>query len=520
MKLSQVLAGLDVTSVGGDGADPDIVDATADSRRVSPGFLFAALKGLKADGAAFIPEALAAGAVAVLGDEQLDPARLGDASALVIRARDPRAALARVAARLHPRQPDVVAGVTGTNGKTSTVDFLRQIWAAAGREAASLGTLGVTRGDGAFEDLGHTTPDPVAVHQTLDALAGRGVTHLAMEASSHGLHQKRLEAVRFAAVGFTNLTQDHLDYHPTLEDYFAAKLRLFTDLAPADAVAVVNADGAFGERVREACRARGVRTLSVGWRGDDVKLREVMPRPAGQRLDVLITGRAHTVELPLAGEFQALNAIQALGLALATGVDPAVALQALAGLKGVRGRMEHVGSTPDGAPVFVDYAHTPDGLDQLLRALRPHTRGRVAVVFGCGGDRDPGKRPLMGAVAARLADRVVVTDDNPRSEDPASIRQAVLAGAVGALEAPDRAEAIAIAARGLAEGDSLVIAGKGHETGQIIGARIIPFDDAVEARRVLAALAQEAAAADESGEDSLATTPMTGHKPPPEPRDH
>ncbi len=511
MKLSQLLAGLDAALVGD--ADPDIVGATADSRRVRPDVVFAALKGLKADGADFVPQAIAAGAAAVLGDEAFDPARA--APLPVVRARDPRAVLARIAARLHPGQPTVVVGVTGTNGKTSTVDFLRQIWAAAGHEAASLGTLGVTRGDGAFEDLGHTTPDPVAVHETLDALAHDGVTHLAMEASSHGLHQRRLEAVRFAAVGFTNLTQDHLDYHPTLEDYFAAKLRLFTELAPSDAAAVINADGPFGERVLGACRTRGLRAVSVGWRGDDVRLRELMPRPAGQRLDLIVAGREHAVELPLAGEFQALNAIQALGLALATGVDAPAAVAALTRLAGVRGRMEHVGSTLDGAPVFVDYAHTPDGLDQLLRALRPHTRGKVTVVFGCGGDRDPGKRPLMGAVAARLADRVVVTDDNPRSEDPAAIRQAVLAGAANAREVADRAEAIAMAAADLAEGDSLVIAGKGHETGQIVGDQTIPFDDAVEARRVLTGLAEAAATSSGFDQDGLASAPPTGHKPRP-----
>ncbi len=488
MRLSELLqAAPELVSAEAATADVDVAGLTADSRRVRPGFLFAALKGVKADGAAFIPQALAAGAGVILAGPDAPPLPQG-ARAIMLRSHAPRADLARLAARFFPRAPAHIAAVTGTNGKTSTVEFLRQMWAQTGFSAASLGTLGVARGVGDAADMGHTTPDPVAVHEALQRLADEGVTHLAMEASSHGLDQRRLEAVRFEAVAFTNLTRDHLDYHPDFESYFAAKLRLFTELAAPGAAAVINVDSPHGARVEAAARERGLAVLSVGWQGRDIRLRELTPKPASQLLDLLVQGRERKVHLPLAGEFQALNALQALGLALATGVREDAALASLAALRGVRGRMEAAGATAEGAPVFVDYAHTPDGLDKVLRALRPHTRGRVIVVFGCGGDRDAAKRPQMGAVAARLADEVVITDDNPRSEAPAAIRAAVLEGCPDAKEIGDRAAAIHAGVAMLRAHDTLVIAGKGHETGQIIGDRVTPFDDVEQARAALARL--------------------------------
>ncbi len=482
MKLEDLAGGAEGLSEAA--RDLEITGLTADSRRVRPGFVFAALKGVNVDGARFAPAAVAAGAAAVLMDEH--GAAPGDVA--VIRDANPRRRLAEMAARFSPRQPEVIAAVTGTNGKSSTVEFLRQIWAMAGHEAACLGTLGVTRAGGVTADLGHTTPDPVAVHETLDGLAQDGVTHLALEASSHGLAQYRLDAVRFMVVGFLNLTQDHLDYHASFDDYFAAKLRLFTELASDGASAIVNTDSDYGVTVADRCAARGLSVTRVGWRGPDVRLRELMPRSAGQRLELVINGREASVEAPLVGEFQALNVMAAAGMALATGVSQAVVLDAIAKLRGVRGRMELAGLGPGGAPVFVDYAHTPDGLEKLLKALRPHTQAKLSVVFGCGGDRDPTKRAPMGAVAARLADHVIVTDDNPRSEDPAAIRAAVLSAAPEAREIGDRAEAIAAGIAGLEAGDALVIAGKGHETGQIVGDRVIAFDDVLVARDALDAV--------------------------------
>lgn len=452
-------------------ADIEVTGMTADSRRVRPGYVFAALKGVAADGRAFIPQAASAGAVAVLGNDL--PTGMGVPG---IEAAEPRLALAKAAARFHPVQPETVVAITGTNGKSSTVDFLRQIWTTSGRCAASLGTLGAIGPKGAV-DLGHTTPDPVAIHATLQSLAEDGVTHAAMEASSHGLAQYRLDAVQLAAGAFTNLTQDHLDYHPTFDDYRAAKLRLFTELLPKGAPAIINADSSEREAFAEAAALAGLRTVSVGWRGADLKIAELMPRATGQTLFLNWRGEEARVELPLIGEFQALNALTAAGLALALGDSFAAVCAGLEGLVPVKGRMEFVGETAGGAAVFVDYAHTPDGLDVLLRAARPHTAGDLVLVFGCGGDRDPYKRPVMGEIAARHADRLIVTDDNPRSEDPALIRKAILAKANGALEIGDRGEAIRTAIAGLKKGDTLLIAGKGHETGQIIGGKTLPFSD-------------------------------------------
>ena len=462
-----------------------VTGLTADSRQVKPGFVFAALKGSVADGQDYVPAALEAGAVAVLTDR---PIETGEAALILVD--EPRLALALAAAKLYAGQPKFMAAVTGTNGKSSTVDFARQIWGTAGKSAASMGTLGAVGPQGAL-DLGHTTPDPVAIHETLAALTRQGVTHCAMEASSHGLDQFRLDAVKLDAVAFTNFTQDHLDYHPTMEAYRAAKLRLFRALAPRGIPAIINADSPEREPFQKAALEAGLKVISVGWRGRDLKIAELMPGPTGQKLFLKWNGEEQTVELPLIGEFQALNALTAAGIALALGMEFAEVAAGLEALKPVKGRLEFVGAGPGGSGVFVDYAHTPDGLDVLLRAARPHTAGRLIVVFGCGGDRDALKRPLMGEVAARHGDLVIVTDDNPRSEDPAAVRAAVLKGAAGAREIGDRGEAIRAGVAELQPGDSLLIAGKGHETGQIVGDRVIPFSDQETAAEALKELAHD-----------------------------
>lgn len=476
MKLKDLFEGQNVTE------DMDITGMTADSRDVKPGYLFAALKGVARDGRDFVPQAIAQGAAAILC---ADPVETGDA--VLILDEEPRLALAKAAARFFPAQPEHIVAVTGTNGKSSTVDFLRQIWASLDVRGASMGTLGAIGPDGNI-DLGHTTPDPVAIHRTLSELAKSGVTHLAMEASSHGLVQYRLDGVKLSGVAFTNLTQDHLDYHASFDEYRAAKLRLISELAPEKSIAVISADSPETPVFEGAARDAGLNVLSVGWRGQDLKIRELSPRATGQMLDLLYKGDEYEIELPLIGEFQALNALAAAGLAIGLGADANAVFGAMEKLETVKGRLEFVGQTREGAPVFVDYAHTPDGLDVLLRAARPHTAGRLKVIFGCGGDRDPYKRPMMGAVANRLADDIIVTDDNPRSEDPAMIRSAVLEKCPNAVEIGDRAEAIAKGIRSLTAGDTLLIAGKGHETGQIIGAEIIPFSDQETAKRVLEGL--------------------------------
>lgn len=449
-----------------------------DSRHVKPGDLFAALPGVKTDGRQFIAAAESAGAAAILASPGATATRP------VVSAADPREALAAIAAAFYPRQPETIAAVTGTNGKSSTVEFLRQIWMDAGRDAAALGTLGVTRG-GHRAETGHTTPDAIALHRALDALAGEGVTYLAMEASSHGLKQRRMDAVKATLGGFTNLTRDHLDYHPDFDDYFDAKMRLFETLLVPRARVVVMVDSDWGTKVVQRAKAAGLEVMTVGWRGEDIQIREITPRPASQQVRFTYQGEERGVELPLIGEFQAANAILAAGLAIASGVAPDAAFAALERLEGVPGRMELAGTTKDGAPVLVDYAHTPDGLDKLLRAARPHTRGKVVIVFGAGGDRDPDKRPMMGETASRLADRVYVTDDNPRSEDPAAIRAAILAACPGGIEIGDRGEAILTAIEGLEPGDTLLIAGKGHETGQTAGDVVTPFDDREKAKEGL-----------------------------------
>ena len=454
---------------------------TADSRAVTEGTLFAALPGTNADGAAFVPDAIKAGAAAILmGEQALD----GEVAIPVIRAEDPRRALALVASRYFARQPRTVVAITGTNGKTSVAVFLRQIWEAVGRKAASLGTVGLVA-PGADASANLTTPDPVKLHEILANLAHDEVTHLALEASSHGLDQRRLDGVRMAAGALTNITRDHLDYHGTLEAYLKAKFRLFDTLLPKGAAVVVDADRPEAGTVHRVAKGRGLEYFSVGRAGETLRLHSLTRMPDGARLLVEAWGEKHYIALPLVGHFQVANALVAAGLAVATGVEVKAALAALETLQGASGRLELVGSHASGARVFVDYAHTPDALANALDAIRPHAEGRLIVVFGAGGDRDPGKRPIMGEAAAAKADQVIVTDDNPRSEDPAAIRHAVLQGAPGAHEIGDRRAAIRAAVSGLRAGDILLIAGKGHETGQTIGGEVLPFSDQDEARAAL-----------------------------------
>jgi len=477
MELREVL-GADSVAVP---AGIEVGGIVADSRRVKRGDVFFALSGSKADGRQFLADAVGRGAVALVG-EGARPRGLAD-DVPYLSVNDARAALARAAARFYPRQPATVVAVTGTNGKTSVVSFVRQIWTRLGRAAASLGTIGLVAPAG--EAPGNlTTPDPVVLHQLMDKLAGEGVSHLAMEASSHGLEQRRLDGVRLAAGAFTNLTRDHLDYHRTLDAYRAAKLRLFDALLPKGAAAVVDADQPEASTIAAIARQKRLRFIGVGRAGADLTLLDSSRAGFAQLLELRVSGKTARVKLPLVGAFQVANALVAAGLAIATGTAADDALASLEFIRGASGRLEFVGKK-NGAPIFVDYAHTPDALANALAALRPYADGRLLVVFGAGGDRDAGKRPLMGAAAAAGADRVIVTDDNPRSEDPAAIRKAILAAAPEAVEIGDRAEAIRAAVDDLKHGDVLLIAGKGHETGQIVGDRTLPFSDQTAVRTAL-----------------------------------
>lgn len=468
-----------------------VTGLSVDSRRVRPGHLFAALKGARMDGAEFAPYAIRMGAAAVLAS--LDGAlRLRDAlgGALpvpVVIDEDPRRRLAMVAARFFGAQPATMVAVTGTAGKTSVASFARQLWEAMGLRAVNLGTAGV---QGAFAaPLSVTTPEPVELHALLATLARDGVTHAAMEASSHGLDQRRVDGVRLAAGAFTNLGRDHMDYHADAAAYAAAKLGLFARVLPEGATAVVNADAPLHPVIADIARARGLRLIGVGEaEGAALRLLSADLHAAGQTLRFAWQGREHAAELPLIGAFQGGNALVAAGLLIGAGAEPEGVFSALRRLTGVRGRMELVARRANGALVFVDYAHKPEALATALGALRLHTPGRLVVAFGAGGDRDAGKRPLMGAAAAAGADLVIVTDDNPRSEDPAAIRAAILAAAPGAEEVGDRMEAILRGVDALGPQDRLLIAGKGHETGQVVGAEIHPFDDAEAARAAVAAL--------------------------------
>ncbi|MCQ4162485.1 UDP-N-acetylmuramoyl-L-alanyl-D-glutamate--2,6-diaminopimelate ligase [Roseomonas sp. GC11] len=473
----------------GGGAPPglDIAGLTADSRAVRPGFLFAALPGTRADGRDFIPAAVDQGASAILAPEGTEWPP-GVPPRPLLTDPDPRRALAQMAAAFHGQQPAIAVAVTGTNGKTSTVDFLRQIWTLAGEKAASLGTLGL-RAEGFPETPSQTTPDPVTLHATLAGLARAGVQRLALEASSHGLEQRRLDGLLLTAAGFSNLTRDHLDYHGGMAAYAAAKLRLFDTLLDQGDGAVVNADMApeMLEALRAVARRRHLRLATVGEAGEAIRLLRHTPRPDGQLLALDLYGRRVEAMLALPGRFQADNVMLAAGLAVSAGMAADRVAALLPRLTGVRGRMELAARLGHGAAVYVDYAHTPDALERLLTALRPHTEGRLHVVFGAGGDRDGGKRPLMGEVCARLADHAILTDDNPRGEDPAAIRAAVRAGMAGGAaisEIGDRAAAIAAGLAALGPGDVLVVAGKGHEAGQTIGTVTHPFDDAAVVREL------------------------------------
>ncbi|ERF83402.1 UDP-N-acetylmuramoyl-L-alanyl-D-glutamate--2,6-diaminopimelate ligase [Bradyrhizobium viridifuturi] len=473
---------------GDPSADATVVGGLAvDSRAVKPGDLFFALSGSKTDGARFVDAAIAAGAVAIAGDHRPQ----GTPRVPFVVTPNPRRALALAAATFYPRQPATIAAVTGTSGKTSVAAFTRQIWQRLGHSSASIGTIGlVSDKRTVYGSL--TTPDPIALHRQLDEIAGDGVTHLAFEASSHGLDQYRLDGVRIQAGGFTNLSRDHMDYHPDVAHYLNAKLRLFRDLVVDGGAAVISADHDCSPEVIDAARTRGLRIITVGRNadaGEGIRLADAAIEGFAQRLAIAHRGRNYAIRLPLVGEFQIENALVAAGLAIGTGSAADDVFGCLEHLEGAKGRLELVGEH-NGAPIFVDYAHKPDALAKALQALRPYAKRRLVVIFGAGGDRDAGKRPIMGAIAAENADQIIVTDDNPRSERPEAIRAAIMATAKGAREIGDRAEAIRAGIAGLAPGDALVVAGKGHEVGQIVGGTTLPFSDH---EAVAKALAEEGA---------------------------
>ncbi len=480
MKLNELAA--DLATIPADLEHLDITGLSSDSRDIRPGFAFVAISGQQADGAQFIADAAQRGAVVAIAAAQSE---FDDPGVPVIRVADPRLFLSKAAARFFGKQPETMVAVTGTAGKTSVASFTRQIWDRAGLPAAMIGTTGVeTPTRKQYGQL--TTPDPVVLHRILGEITDEGVTHCSMEASSHGLDQHRLDGVRLAAGAFTNLGRDHLDYHASMEDYFAAKMRLFEALLRPGAPAVIFADDAWSARAIERAKARGLEVLTVGRNGEFLSLKRVEHQRSQQIAEIHHGGAIYQVTLPLAGDFQLSNALVAAGLAISTGVPAGVAIAALEHLHGASGRLELVGTTQKGVPAYVDYAHKPEALEQVLQSVRPFTTGRVVVVFGCGGDRDRGKRPIMGEIATRLADLVIVTDDNPRSEDPASIRAEILAEAPGALEIGDRAQAISDAVAMVAEGDTLVVAGKGHEEGQTVGSAVLPFSDQEEIRKAIA----------------------------------
>lgn len=478
MKISD-LAGPESNNLGA-AAAATVSGITSDSRKVKPGDLFVALTGTKADGGAFIADAVSRGAAAVV----VAVGARAEAAVPVIAVAEPRRFLALAAAKFYGRQPETMVAVTGTAGKTSVASFTRQIWAHAGHAAAMIGTTGVVApGRNDYGSL--TTPDPVSLHALLAELADAGVTHAAMEASSHGLDQSRLDGVKLAAAAFTNLGRDHMDYHPTVEHYMASKMRLFDTLLAKGAPAVIYADDEWSGQAIDAAHNAGLDVRTVGRKGDYLALKRVEHFRHKQTAEIHVGDDIFEVHIPLAGDFQVANALVAAGLAMSTGVPAATAMAALEKLIGAPGRLELVGHAKNGALTYVDYAHKPDALENVLTSVRPFTTGRVIVVFGCGGDRDKGKRPIMGEIATRLADVVIVTDDNPRSEVPAVIRSEIMAAATGATEIGDRAEAIRAAVKMLQSGDTLIVAGKGHEEGQTVGAVTLPFSDHAELRKAL-----------------------------------
>ncbi|MEZ5923507.1 MAG: UDP-N-acetylmuramoyl-L-alanyl-D-glutamate--2,6-diaminopimelate ligase [Hyphomicrobiaceae bacterium] len=479
MKLRQLLD--DEMSTGLLAGGVEVTGITPDSRKVAPGFVFAALSGSRTDGARYVAQALEKGAAVILAARDAEIYETGNAT--VVRASDPRRALALMASRFHHGQPETITAVTGTSGKTSVATFVRQIWSKLGHKAASLGTVGLIRPDGRItESL--TTPEPVTLHQLLADLAREDVTHLSMEASSHGLEQRRLDGVRLAAGAFTNLGHDHLDYHKDQEDYFNQKKRLFNTLLTEGAGAVVNLDAPRAEEVVEEAYGRGLKVMTVGRKGRGIRLLGLERDGFAQRLSVSHEGESYAIRLPLIGTYQAANALVAAGLCIATGSAPEGVFAKLESLATVLGRLDIVGEARGGL-VVVDYAHKPDALEAALDALRPFVTGKLVCVFGCGGDRDRLKRPVMGRIATAKADRVIVTDDNPRTEQAAAIRAEILAGTSGAEEIGDRGEAIRSAIRSIGAGDVILIAGKGHEQGQYIGDAVIPFSDHAAARAAL-----------------------------------
>ena len=460
------------------GSDDDspVTGFAIDHRKVAPGTVFGAFRGVRFNGEDFIPAAISAGAVAVVSRPQ---ARVE--GAVKIAAEEPRREFARLAAKFFRPFPKTVVAVTGTNGKTSSVELCRQLWRMAGHPSASIGTLGVTTADDQVT-TGLTTPDIVTFLSNMAGLAKMGITHAAFEASSHGLSQYRTEGLPVQAAAFTNFSRDHLDYHETMDAYFDAKMRLFDEVVEPDGTAVIWTDDPRSDEVVEHCRQRGLGILTVGRRGETLKLVARETTELGQKLTIEADGRNQVVTLALIGAYQAANALTAAGLVIATGGDMKATLANLARVHPVRGRLERAVITRAGAPLYVDYAHTPDAIESAIEALRPHTKGRLITVFGAGGDRDVGKRAEMGAVAVRESDLVIVTDDNPRSEDPAAIRRAIIAGAPTAREVAGRREAILAAIAEAGPGDIILLAGKGHEQGQIVGDRILPFDDVSVAR--------------------------------------
>ncbi|GHH12423.1 UDP-N-acetylmuramoyl-L-alanyl-D-glutamate--2,6-diaminopimelate ligase [Sphingomonas glacialis] len=471
MKLSALVPGAPDTTVTG---------FAIDHRKVAPGVVFGAFQGAVVNGEDFVPAAVAGGAIAVVARPEA-----AVEGALHVADAEPRRKFAELAARFFAPFPRMAVAVTGTNGKTSTVEMVRQLWRMAGFHAASIGTLGVTTGDDQVS-TGLTTPDVVTFLSNVAGLAREGVSHVAFEASSHGLSQYRTEGLRVSAAAFTNLSRDHLDYHGTMEAYLEAKLRLFSEVLVEDGVAVVWSDDPMAARIAEVARSRGIRVISVGTQGETLKLVGRVPTLLGQGLAIEAEGKTYKINLPLIGAYQAANALVSAGLVIAAGGDVATTLSALSRLQPVRGRLERAVIAKSGAPVYVDYAHTPDALDAAISALKPHAAGRLIVVIGAGGDRDQGKRSAMGAVAAAMADQVIVTDDNPRSEDPAAIRAMVLEGSPGATEIGSRREAIGAAIAAAGPQDIVLIAGKGHEQGQIVGDLVLPFDDVSVAREMAA----------------------------------
>ena len=477
MLLEELLIGCEWNNMAaGESLGIDILGITADSRKVKPGFLFAALPGTDSDGQDFIVDAIGAGAVAVLaaGNPQVDATT--NFPVKLITDANPRKRYAKMAGQFYKPQPQHIVAVTGTNGKSSVAEFTRQIWQHSNKLGATLGTLGlVMRGK---SEAGHlTTPDPADLHRMLQELASKNINRVVVEASSHGLDQFRLDGTEIKIAAITNLSRDHLDYHKTIKRYYESKLRLFTEVLDQDGVAVINADDKVADNIIKMLRDRKVKFFDFGEKANDIRLNKIEALPEGQRLRVNVFGREIELNLPLIGKFQAMNALCALAIVLADGLNLDKAVIALERLMGVRGRLELASYSPRGARIFVDYAHTQDALLNVLKALRTHTDKKLSIVFGCGGNRDQGKRVEMGKIATRLADDVFVTDDNPRHEDPAVIRSQILSVSPGAIEIAGRMEAIKVAIKGLSEGDLLVIAGKGHEQGQIIGNKVLPFDD-------------------------------------------